>query len=80
MDKTSIEIAEGDEVTLVASVNHKNATNKNITWSSSDIAVVTVLNGEIAALSAGHATIYVTTEDGGHTAACEVNVKANISG
>ena len=74
LDKTSVELTEGDETTLTATVNPDNATNKNVTWKSSDSSVATVSDGKVTALKAGTATITVTTEDGGKTATCEVKV------
>jgi uncharacterized protein YjdB len=65
----------GDSLTLTATVNPTNATNKAVTWSSSNIVVATVSeNGVVNAVSAGYATITVTTSDGGKTAACLVTV------
>ena len=78
LDKTSYEMTEGDEFTLTATVKPDNATNKNITWSSSNTSVASVSNGKVAALKAGTATITVKTEDGSKTATCEVNVKAKV--
>ena len=77
LDKTSYEMTEGDEFTLTATVKPDNATNKNITWSSSNTSVASVSNGKVTALKAGTTTITVKTEDGSKTATCEVNVKAN---
>ena len=76
LDKTSVELTEGDETTLTATVNPDNATNKNVTWKSSDSSVATVVDGKVTAVKAGSATITVTTEDGGKTATCEVKVNA----
>ena len=80
LDKTSVEMTEGDELTLTATVNPDNATNKNVTWSSSDNTVVSVSNGKVTALKAGKATITVKTDDGGKTATCEVKVSIKGSG
>ena len=74
LDKTSVELTEGDDITLAATVAPANATNKNVTWSSSDESVATVVDGKVAAIKAGTATIIVTTEDGSKTATCEVIV------
>ena len=76
LDKTSVELTEGDETTLTATVNPDNATNKNVTWKSSDNSVATVSDGKITALNAGTTSITVTTEDSGKTATCEVKVNA----
>jgi len=54
-----------------------NATNKNVTWSSSNTAVATVSSsGLITAVAAGSATITVKTTDGSKTATCAVTVTA----
>lgn len=77
LDKTSCEMTEGDEVTLTAIVKPDNATNKNVTWSSSNTSVATVSNGKVTALEGGRTTIIVSSADGGKTATCEMTVKAN---
>ena len=76
LNTTSAAITVGENLTLTATVNPADATNKNVTWSSSDVTVATVTNGEVTALKAGTATITVTAEDGDgmHTATCEVTV------
>ncbi|MGN0824064.1 MAG: Ig domain-containing protein, partial [Candidatus Coproplasma sp.] len=78
LDKTAVTLKMGATVTatLVATVAPSNATNKNVTWSSSDTAVATVANGVVTALKDGTATITVTTADGNHTATCAVTVEA----
>lgn len=63
---------------LTAAVVPANATNKNVTWSSSKTDVATVVNGKVTALKEGETTITVTTEDGGKTAACVVKVRRVI--
>ena len=40
----------GDSYTLVVSVNPSNATDKSLTWTSSDTSVVTVNNGTVTAI------------------------------
>ena len=78
LDKTSQEMTEGDDFTLTATVKPDNATNKNVTWNSSDPSVATVDNGKVIAKKAGTATITVKTDDGGKTASCVVTVNAKV--
>ena len=78
LNKASVELNVGASETLTATIAPADATNKNVTWASSDAAVATVdANGKVTGVKAGTATITVTTEDGGHTATCQVTVKAN---
>lgn len=80
LDKTSLELTEGGTGTLIATVEPNNATNKNVTWSTSDASVATVENGVVRATGRGTATITVTTEDGGFTAGCTVTVSRYSTG
>lgn len=80
LDKTTLELFTGDTETLTATVAPDNATNKNVTWSTSDANVATVENGVVTAVSAGTATITVTTEDGAKTATCTVTVSRYSTG
>lgn len=74
IDQNSLELIEGEEATLVSTVEPGDATNKTIAWSSSDPSVATVEDGKVVAVAPGTATITVTTEDGEKTASCEVTV------
>lgn len=76
LNQTSTSILVGETTTLTATVTPENATNKNVTWSSSDKSVATVNNGVVKGVGNGTATITATTVDGEYTASCEVNVKA----
>jgi len=67
----------GKSFTLVATIEPANATNKAVTWSSSNSTVASVTNmGVVQAKAAGTADITVTTADGGHTATCSFTVTA----
>ncbi len=66
----------GKNITLTASVQPSNATNKNVTWSSSNPSVASVNNGVVTGISEGETTITVTTEDGSYTATHTVTVKS----
>jgi len=75
--KQSTSLVVGEMETLVASVAPSNATNKNVTWSSSKTTVASVsTSGTVTAVSPGTATITVTTVDGGKTADCTVTVSS----
>ena len=75
LNKETLELFTDGSETLTATVEPGNATNKNVTWSSSDETIATVdNNGTVTAVGAGEATITVTTEDGTFTATCKVTV------
>ena len=59
---------------LTATVSPDNATDKTVTWSSSEDAVATVENGKVTAIKEGEATI--TAKVGDKTAECKVTVSA----
>lgn len=71
----SASVYVGGSTKLTATVTPTNATNQKVTWSSNNESVATVgTDGTVTAVSAGTATITVTTEDGQKTAACTVTV------
>ena len=74
LNKTSLTLGISQTETLIATVLPENATDKTVTWTSSDTSVATVSNGTITAVGFGATTITVTTNDGRLTATCEVNV------
>ena len=79
LNKTSTSLYVGDTETLTATVEPSDATDKNVTWSSDNEGVATVdATGKVTAVSAGTATITVTTEDGAKTASCTVTVRPDI--
>ena len=62
-------VGVNNSITLAATVQPANATNKAITWSSSDAGIVSVSqSGVLTGVSPGNATITVTTQDGAKTA------------
>ena len=68
-------------LTLTATVAPDDATNKAVTWISSNSTVATVdANGVVTAVAPGTATITVTTTDGSFTATCTVTVSRYSSG
>jgi len=62
-------------IQLSANIQPHNATNRNVTWSSSNTSVATVSStGVVTGVSLGTTVITVTTQDGNHTATLEVTV------
>ena len=60
---------------LQATITPDKATDKTVTWESSDETIAKVdANGEVTAVSVGTVTITVTTADGSKTATCQVTV------
>ena len=77
LDKTALELVEGNSQNLIATVSPSNASNKSVSWKSSNTAVASVSEeGKVTAIKAGTAIITVTTADGGKTATCRVTIKA----
>ena len=74
LNESSLDMNVGDTETLEATVYPSNATNKSVTWTSSDPTVASVENGVVTANKKGSATITVTTTDGSYTATCAVTV------
>ena len=80
LNKTSAEIYLNNNTgfSVSATVSPSNATNKNITWSSSNSNIASVNNGYITAHNPGTATITVKTVDGNKQASINVVVKKKV--
>ncbi len=74
LDKTTATVEEGAEVTLTATVTPDNATDKTVTWSTSNEAIATVSGGVVTGVKAGEVTI--TAKAGDKSATCTVTVTA----
>lgn len=66
-------LTAGESINLSATVTPSNATDKSISWSTSNSSVATVSNGYVVSHSAG--TAYITASANGHSATCTVIVK-----
>jgi hypothetical protein len=75
LDSTSVNLEVGETKTLIATVLPESAINKNVVWASNHPSVATVdQNGMVTALEKGVSTITATTEEGGFSEYCSVNV------
>ena len=80
LDKTSASLKVGENVKLTPTILPNNATNKSVTWSTSDANVATVNDGLVSAIKAGNVTITVTTKDGNKNATCTITVIQPVTG
>lgn len=76
LGKNTLSIKKGESAILTATVKPSNATNQSVKWSTSN-SNVTVSNGEVTGKAVGTSVVTVTTDDGGYTAQCTVNVAEN---
>lgn len=73
LDKTELKLAKGGNAKLTATVNPADATDKTVTWTTSDNKVATVAaDGTVTAV--GEGTAVITATAGGKTAQCTVTV------
>ena len=80
LSSNSETIKVGKTVTLIPTISPSNATNKNVTWTSSNTNIATVSGGTVTGVAAGTATITVTTVSGSKTATCTVVVQESSAG
>jgi len=79
LDSTTKKLKLGDTAQLIATVAPSSATNKNVSWTSSNTSVASVSKtGLVTALAYGETTITVTTEDGSKKATCVVTVAEKV--
>lgn len=74
LNKSNLNLTVGGAETLTATVSPENATDKTVTWSSSNSGVASVNNGVVTANAVGSATITATA--GNYSAMATVNVSA----
>ncbi len=79
LDKTEVTLAPNKTASLTATVTPDNASNKTVTWTSSDTTVATVSgSGVVKAVKNGSAVITAKTANG-LTAQCTVTVSTPVS-
>lgn len=75
-DEPNITIKEKDSAILNINFIPSNATNKKVTWKSSNPNIVTIdSSGKITAIKPGTATITVVSNEGGFVATCRITVE-----
>ena len=74
LDKSEVSLKVAETVTLKATVNPDDATDKTVTWSSSDETIAIVSNGVVIAKKIGKTV--VIAQAGNKTATCQVTVLA----
>lgn len=81
LDKTDVILSVDEQLRLTAEVLPLNATQRTVSWESSDVSVCTVdSNGLVTAKGVGYATILCKTIDGSElTAMCKVYVKQPVT-
>lgn len=80
LDAELIELYPNETAKLKANIYPDNAYNKTVNWHSNNTNIASVSNdGDVLGVSSGGATIYATTEDGNHSATCNVIVKQYAS-
>lgn len=76
LNKKTASVKVKKTLTLKAAISPANASNKGVTWSSSDKKTARVsANGKVTGISKGKAKITVMTKDGGKKSTCTVTVK-----
>ncbi len=77
LNKYELDMMEGDTFPLIATILPEDATDKSVTWKSSDRAIATCTDGVVSAISEGTAIIYASSSNG-LTVECVVNVSAIV--
>jgi hypothetical protein len=74
LDRDTIQLVIGKSDTLHVTVLPDDATDKDVTWASSDTRVVTVNQGVLSAVGLGQAVVTAAVADSGMIAECFISV------
>ena len=81
MAEEEVNATVGNSIQLIANISPTGASNKKLYWDSLNENVATVSDtGIVTGVRTGTTTITVTTDDGGFTASCTVNVTNPVRG
>lgn len=82
LSQTAATLAVGQSLQLTSTITPSNATDKTVSWTSSNTSVATVTSeGYVVAKAAGSATITCSANDGsGKKATCSITVTSNDPG
>lgn len=78
LSSSTVNLTPTQTIQLSATISPANASNQEITWSSSNPGVVTVLNGLLTAIATGSATIIVSSTDGSNIFATVLVTVTNV--
>lgn len=77
IDKKNASLKVGEKITLNATVLPDNASDKTITWTSSDTKIATVSNGVVTALKEG--TVIITAKSGDKTVTSTLTITSSTT-
>jgi uncharacterized protein YjdB len=78
LSESSATLVVGESMTLTATIEPADATNKNISWSTSNASIAGVNAGLVSTVAPGTVEIIVNTLEGNHSDMCYINVIDNV--
>lgn len=81
LDNSRLDMVKNESTTILATISPANASEKSITWTSSDPSVATVTSkGVVTAVDTGTTVITAVTKDGNYERSCKVTVIQPVTG
>ena len=78
LNAKAVTLKVGETYQLKETILPENATDKTVTWTSSNTKAATVSGGAVTAVGTGSAVIIVKTNSGAKTASCTVTVQGSL--